>query len=1070
MDPIWTFDQYFQDVHGLKPFPWQIRLADWVLSQGWPPILALPTAAGKTAVLDVAVFALALSVREKRIPRTAPRRIALVVDRRIVVDDAHRRAQKISQAVKEAQTPLLKQMREALCALGGETPLEAALLRGGIYREDRWARTPAQPVLLCSTVDQVGSRLLFRGYGLSPSQWPIHAGLLGNDTLIILDEAHCSRPFLQTLRHVAAHRERSEKPLGLPFAVTAMTATPPASESEEPFRLDGADRACEVLCRRLTASKRVTVEASKIPSAKGKTTPEVESGDREEKALVEACLRHLQGAPKKNLGLAQPGKTVLVVLNRVASARRLREELRTLEEKWPHQALLLTGRSRPVERDALLDTFRERLMAGRDRKAQEGAPPLVVVATQCVEVGADLDVDALITEACPLDALRQRLGRLDRLGHLGTTPAVLLYRPSSKTKDDPIYGKALKNTVTWLEDMQKQRGASDGTIDLGTDALDKLLAALELRENSQTPTPPETEQREEGDPAPAQPEASQQKKSEDGNPVADPPKAEEAPGAAKTPLLPSLNTPAPDAPVLLPTYCDLWCQTGPVPTLSPDPALFLHGPATGTPDVSLVWRSDLPPERPESWEDIVALCPPVAGEMLSLPLWQARAWLDGEKATSPEVSDLEGAKEAPSPGKKRGASSPETGSPEGEGPEGEESEEEPEDLELPEAEPEETRPPKRGKMSLRWFGGEGEILTGGADLRPGDVLLLPASVGGCDAEGWNPESERAADLGDEARFRAKRPAVLRLHPSLKAAWKDAWSVVEPLAASGPAGTGEDELEERVASLLKDLASRNDLPGELQEAVRILENDPKRRMDPHPSGVGLVLSSRERLGKGEDFSDEGPASHLARGGAVTLANHHGDVEREARRSGGALPEALREDVAWAGAHHDLGKADPRFQIWLAGGDRLRNGESLLAKSRALAGSSRAREEARKISGYPRGGRHEFLSLALAESCPDLEREGGDEDLVRHLIASHHGHCRPFAPVVEDPRAPEVSLHWKGKTLRASGAPALHRLESGVAARFWQLVRRYGWWGLAYLEACLRLADHRASENPSTTQED
>ncbi len=88
--------------------------------------------------------------------------------------------------------------------------------------------------------------------------------------------------------------------------------------------------------------------------------------------------------------------------------------------------------------------------------------------------------------------------------------------------------------------------------------------------------------------------------------------------------------------------------------------------------------------------------------------------------------------------------------------------------------------------------------------------------------------------------------------------------------------------------------------------------------------------------------------------------------------------------------------------------------------------------------------------------------GDPDLVLHLILSHHGYARPFFPYFDDSNPADFEFELKGKRLTCKGNPCLHRIDSGVASRYWRLVRKYGWWGLAYLEAMLRIADHRQSE--------
>jgi CRISPR-associated endonuclease/helicase Cas3 len=143
---------------------------------------------------------------------------------------------------------------------------------------------------------------------------------------------------------------------------------------------------------------------------------------------------------------------------------------------------------------------------------------------------------------------------------------------------------------------------------------------------------------------------------------------------------------------------------------------------------------------------------------------------------------------------------------------------------------------------------------------------------------------------------------------------------------------------------------------------------------------------------------------------------------------------------------------------------------IAKSGLDGRNASAIEAARKRAGWPKGGRHEAASVLLARSNPDALAGLNDPELFEYLIGSHHGRGRPLWPFTEsdEPLEPPgtVPVELDGFTLRADlptrPESALSPLHAGWVDLFWRLVRRYGYWGLAYLETLLVLADHRQSE--------
>jgi CRISPR-associated endonuclease/helicase Cas3 len=155
----------------------------------------------------------------------------------------------------------------------------------------------------------------------------------------------------------------------------------------------------------------------------------------------------------------------------------------------------------------------------------------------------------------------------------------------------------------------------------------------------------------------------------------------------------------------------------------------------------------------------------------------------------------------------------------------------------------------------------------------------------------------------------------------------------------------------------------------------------------------------------------------------------------------------------GRLHDIGKLDPRFQRWL---------DPSAAATEPIAKSGRPWsrwESDRRAAGWPQGGRHEELSRRLVAAWLDGRPVEWDGDLVLHVVATHHGYGRPLIQPVSDRAAAEIHAEIDGAQIAVPGD--LGEVDWEQPARFRRCCERYGYWGLALLEAIVRQADHQFS---------
>jgi CRISPR-associated endonuclease/helicase Cas3 len=372
---------------------------------------------------------------------------------------------------------------------------------------------------------------------------------------------------------------------------------------------------------------------------------------------------------------------------------------------------------------------------------------------------------------------------------------------------------------------------------------------------------------------------------------------------------------------------------------------------------------------------------------------------------------------------------------------------------------------ERDVATVSRLAGDGSTLEVAAlsDLGPGDVVVLPSDTGGYDPEGWNPAARgEILDVGVlSAGVLPLAPSTLSnllVDPTERAV---ARTLLEQLTGGEDSEASEPLEPEKESRIVRELiaqlrGSRPHLWLSDEEWLTFCDSlwgDVERPVD---NVAYLARPPRQKVGGSAPLRSDALEELSFDAMSVELADHLGSVGAAAGKIALAvgLPEAVRASVELAGRLHDLGKADPRFQRWL---DPRKEAPNLLAKSSVR----RTEMEAVRVgTGWPRGGRHEVVSARLARTYLEAKGLNGvDADLVMHLVISHHGHGRPSIRSVADSLNKRVEVDFDGVSVAASGN--LSRPEWDQPARFRRLCERYGYWGLALLEAVVRQADQAVS---------
>ena len=422
---------------GHDPFSWQEEVLDHICEHGvWPDRINAPTGSGKSSVV--------------------PRRLCVTVGRRALVDSQADRAREILKCMEEAladgsgEPDILRRVAEALQSFQTRNdkekraPFETGHIRGELSNRDLPVTDISACAIIAATPDMYGSRALFRGYGSTKAARPRETALLTMDTVMVLDEAHMNRQLLHTTQRIAELQKR-EVNLGVPtLQVVETTATPSTEDSGSTtlgVDIEALDKPNDKELRKRVYSHK---ELMLHPIDKWDGKP---GNPATVNAAVDAIMERL--AHREASEGSEEAHTVGCIVNHVRTAIAIKEALvknKVLEKA--EEVQLLVGRMRPSDLEKLQNKHSKLFTTEGDMSVK------VVVATQTLEVGIDVDFADLVTELAPASSLAQRFGRVNRLGHR-TDSKVVVIEPASGDlvkKDAPPYKAVdLSNAYGWLE-------------------------------------------------------------------------------------------------------------------------------------------------------------------------------------------------------------------------------------------------------------------------------------------------------------------------------------------------------------------------------------------------------------------------------------------------------------------------------------------------------------------------------------------------------------------------------------------------------------------------------------------